>query len=58
MAKYSTAESLELIKKFVLNRFFLNPFFYALLYTPDPKEMGRFVKIANEMRILFYEKKV
>lgn len=58
MAKYSTSESLELIKKFILNRLFLSPFFFALLYTPDSKEMEKFVKIANEMRILFYEKKV
>lgn len=46
------------MKKFLLNRLLLNPFYYALLYSPSEQEMERYVKIVNELRILFYEKKM
>ena len=35
------------MKKFLLNRLLLNPFYYALLCTPSEQEMERYVKIVN-----------
>lgn len=46
------------MKKFILNRLLLNPFYFALLNSPSEQEMERYVKVANEVRILFYEKKM
>jgi hypothetical protein len=42
------------MKKFILNRFFLNPFYFALLHSPTEQEMERYVRVANDTRILFY----
>jgi hypothetical protein len=46
------------MKKLILNRLFLNPFYYALLHSPSEQEMEKYVKIVNELRILFYERKM
>jgi hypothetical protein len=35
LAKYNPPESLELMKKFILNRLLLNPFYFALLHSPS-----------------------
>jgi len=34
LAKYSSHDSFELIKKFILNRLFLNPAYFSLLMAP------------------------
>jgi hypothetical protein len=46
------------MKKFILNRLLLNPYYFALLQSPSEQEMERYVRVANEVRILFYEKKM
>jgi hypothetical protein len=58
LAKYSEEDACELMKKFILNRFLLNPRYFTLLQTPDETEMGRYVSVANGLRLLFYEKKL
>lgn len=35
LVKYSEEDAFELMKKFLLNRFLLNPRYFVLLYTPD-----------------------
>ena len=58
LAKYSSQDSLELMKKLLLNRLFLNPAFFATLMNPSEEEMSQYVEDANSLRMLFYEKKV
>lgn len=57
LAKYSTNDSIELMKKLVLNRLLLNPSFFAVLMAPNEEEMRQYVSSANSLRVLFYEKK-
>ena len=43
LAKYSSNDSLELIKKFILNRLFLSPTLYSSLFQPTEEHMKRYV---------------
>lgn len=51
--KYSSHAALELMKKLLLNRFFLNPTFYVLYNEPNEKEIKDYVHVANYIRVIF-----
>lgn len=54
LAKYSSNDSLELMKKLFLNRLLLNPSFFALLMNPSEEDMKQYVSCANSLRLFFY----
>lgn len=49
---------MELLKKFLLNRWLLNPHYYALLRAPNEVQMENYVRTANQLRLLFYPNKL
>ena len=58
LAKYSSADALELFKKLLLNRLLLNPNYFSLFQTSSVPQLQLFIEAANAIRILFYEKRV